>query len=140
MATWYSALTPTVNVVAVVVTEAARGTSIRAATDLAPFAMSGPLTFVVGVDGILRVADRRSEHVACAGGGEVLSAGALTAERDAITEISSRPTGYRPELESWPALAAVRDAAGIVRPGHFTFKAIFRRCPQCGERNLVKNS
>src|SRR5262245_15173431 len=33
------------------------------------------VTFVVDEEGWLRVADRHSEHVACAGGGPVLSAG-----------------------------------------------------------------
>ena len=60
-----------------------QGTLIRASADLAPFATSEPITFVIGVDGVLRVADRRSEHVACAGGGDVLSAGELTAIRAA---------------------------------------------------------
>src|SRR3954468_16292350 len=34
-------------------------------------------TFVIGPAGVLRLADRRSEHVACAGGGPVLSAGEM---------------------------------------------------------------
>jgi hypothetical protein len=33
------------------------------------------VTFAIDAKGSLRVADRRSEHVACAGGGPVLSAG-----------------------------------------------------------------
>lgn len=37
-----------------------------------------PLTFVIDSSGILRLAPRRSEHVACAGGGPVLSAGEVT--------------------------------------------------------------
>ena len=114
------------------------------ATDLEPFATAEPLTFVVGVDGILRVADRRSEHVACAGGGDVLSAGELTAVRSgsgySITEVSNQSTGYCPEPESWQAVADALDRAGIAHPGHFTFEAVFRRCTHCGERNLVKDS
>src|SRR5215831_9143131 len=35
-------------------------------------------TFVVDASGMLRVADRRSEHVACAGGQAVRSAGEIT--------------------------------------------------------------
>src|SRR5689334_13932285 len=34
-------------------------------------------TFVIDAEGVLRLADRRSEHVACAGGGLVLSAGEM---------------------------------------------------------------
>jgi hypothetical protein len=121
------------------------GTEIRAASDLEPFATGEPLTFVVGVDGILRVADRHSEHVACAGGGEVLSAGELTAVRGkkrgcSIIDVSNQSTGYCPEPESWPAVAAALDGAGLAHPGCFTFEVVFRRCPKCGERNLVKDS
>jgi hypothetical protein len=121
-----------------------RGTEIRAARDLEPFANGEPLTFVVGDDGMLRVADRRSEHVACAGGGEVLSAGELTAVRSGsgcrVIDVSNQSTGYCPEPESWKAVAEALDKAGIAHPGHFTFEAIFRRCTQCGERNLVKDA
>lgn len=42
----------------------------RSAAELAE-----PFTFVVDVDGWLPLAPRRSEHVACAGGGSVLGAG-----------------------------------------------------------------
>jgi hypothetical protein len=116
------------------------GTEIRTAADLEPFATGEPLTFVVGVDGILRVADRRSEHVACAGGGEVLSAGEITAVRGRVTDVSNQSTGYCPEPESWPAVADALDRAGIAHPGCFTFEVVFRRCTKCGERNLVKDS
>jgi hypothetical protein len=119
------------------------GTIIRRAADLAPFATAEPLTFVVGLDGALRVAPRRSEHVACAGGAAVLSAGELTAERVdggcRVVDVSNQSTGYCPEPESWPAVAQALDAAGIAHPGRFTFEAIFRRCRACGERNLVKD-
>jgi hypothetical protein len=39
--------------------------------------LAEPFTFVVDVAGVLRLAPRRSEHVVCAGGGEVLSAGEM---------------------------------------------------------------
>jgi hypothetical protein len=120
------------------------GTSIRQAADLDPFPAGAPLTFVVGVDGVLRVADRRSEHVACAGGGEVLSAGEITVARMGddwrVTDVSNQSTGYCPEPESWSAVADALDRAGISHPGHFTFEAVFRRCVQCGQRNLVKDA
>ena len=37
--------------------------------------LSEPFTFVVGLDGELRLAPRRSEHVDCAAGQQVLAAG-----------------------------------------------------------------
>jgi hypothetical protein len=122
---------------------APRGTAIRGVGDLAPFA-SEAVTFVVDDSGVLRVAPRRSEHVACAGGGEVLAAGELTATRDAdavvVSEISNQSTGYCPEPESWAAVARALDEAGIAHPDGYTFEVVFRRCPRCGERNLVKNA
>lgn len=36
-----------------------------------------PFTFAVPVDGVLRLAPRRSEHVVCAAGGPVLAAGEI---------------------------------------------------------------
>ncbi|WP_433324668.1 hypothetical protein [Spirillospora sp. CA-294931] len=110
-----------------------------AATDLAE-----PFTFVVGLDGVLRLAPRRSEHVACAGGGPVLGAGEITLARDgagwAVTEISNQSTGYCPDPGCWPEVAAALDRAGLARPGGFTQPFVFRRCPGCGERNLVKDA
>ena len=121
------------------------GRAIRSAADLVPVADGEAMTFVVDATGLLRVAHRRSEHVACAGGGEVLSAGELTAVRDGrgdgvrITDISNQSTGYCPEPESWPAVARALDQAGVAHPGGFTYEATFRLCPGCGERNLVKD-
>jgi hypothetical protein len=115
------------------------GTPILAST----VPLDEPLTYVVTLDGILRVAHRRSEHVACAGGGEVLAAGELVAERVAggvrIAEISNQSTGYCPEPECWPEVARALDAAGIAHAGRFTAPVVFRRCDACGERNLVKD-
>jgi hypothetical protein len=105
---------------------------------------SMPVTFVIDVDGKLRIADRRSEHVACAGGGDVLSAGemffAIEADNVRVVEASNQSTGYCPEPESWPAVEAALDAARIRHPGRFTQAIVFRRCVSCGQRNIVKNS
>lgn len=141
-----------------VVVNGAAGAAIHVAADLAAqLAKSasddGTMTFVIDTNGILRVASRRSEHVACAGGGDVLSAGELTAVVATkggeggevvvvvvvVSDISNQSTGYCPEPESWPAVASALESAGITHPGHFTYEAIFRRCIQCGERNLVKD-
>ncbi len=50
-------------------------------------------TFIVGFNGLLWIADRHSEHVACARGGDVLSAGELTFEVDGgiviVTDITN---------------------------------------------------
>jgi hypothetical protein len=129
------------------------GVRVETANDLAAWARAAgarpgqaellPVTFVVDELGELRVADRGTEHVACAAGGAVLSAGELflaVPPRGAeVVEASNQSTGYCPELESWPAVAAALDRAGVPHPGRFTWALIFRRCPKCGQRNVVKD-
>ena len=59
-------------------------------------------TFVVDGVGILRVADRASEHVACAGGGPILAAGELTVtSRGEVIEVTNLSTGFCPEPAAW---------------------------------------
>ncbi|WP_405766355.1 hypothetical protein OG539_13985 [Actinacidiphila glaucinigra] len=104
-----------------------------------------PFTYVVDPAGTLLLAPRRSEHVACAEGGPVLAAGEITfAPREdggwEVTEVSNQSTGYCPDpAASWPALAEALDRAGLARPRWFTQAVVFRHCPRCGERNLVKD-
>ena len=101
-----------------------------------------PATFVIDPAGRLRLADRRSEHVACADGGEVRSAGEMFFQVDEddveLVAVTNQSTGYCPEPSSWPAVAAALDAAGVHHPGGFTTEIIFRRCEGCGQRNVVK--
>lgn len=102
------------------------------------------VTFVIDAQGQLRIADRRSEHIACAGGGPVRAAGELTLERDgadgwAVEDISNQSTGFCPEPSSWPAVAQALDSAGLRHPGEFTRAFEFRRCEACGELALVKD-
>ena len=58
----------------------------------------------------------------------------------AVTEITNQSTGFCPEPESWAAVSAALDNAGIEHPDGFTTGVIFRRCTRCGERNIVKDS
>ncbi|WP_051767401.1 hypothetical protein [Streptomyces sp. NRRL S-37] len=101
-----------------------------------------PFTFVVGMDGVLRLAPRRSEHVACAGGERVLSAGEIgfihEAGRWAVGDVSNHSTGYCPDVGSWPAVARALDGAGLGHPSRFTHEVVFRRCPGCQEHNIVR--
>jgi hypothetical protein len=102
-----------------------------------------PFTFVIDEQGDLRLAPRRSEHVACAGGGSVLSAGEIAFAAGPggweAVEVGNLSTGYCPEASSWPAVGAALDRAGMAHPGRFTDEFVFRRCPGCRERNLVKD-
>lgn len=99
-------------------------------------------TFVVGADGVLRLAPRRSEHVACAGGAVVLSAGEISFVREGdrwtVSEVSNHSTGYCPDVTSWPEVARALDDAELGRPRGFTDEVVFRRCPGCQERNIVR--
>jgi hypothetical protein len=105
--------------------------------------LSEPVTFVVGLNGRLRLAPRRSEHVDCAAGQPVLAAGEVLFVRDTagwvVSEISNQSAGYCPDLDSWPAVAMALDRAGVAHPGDFTHKVVFRRCPACGQLNIVRD-
>lgn len=109
----------------------------RAAAELAE-----TFTFVVDTDGLLRLAPRRNEHVACAAGGPVLSAGEIGFSREdgrwVVSEVSNHSTGYCPDTSSWPTVAEALDRAGLRRPSGFTNEVVFRRCPACRERNIVR--
>lgn len=102
-----------------------------------------PATYVVDAAGRLWIADRRSEHVACADGGEVLAAGELVfgISRDAIRviEASNQSTGYCPDPCCWNALGAELERLGLPGPPDFTAAFTFRRCPACGAINVVKD-
>ena len=111
--------------------------SARTAQELAD-----PFTFVVDVEGVLRLAPRRSEHVACAGGEAVLAAGEMRfreeAGRWAVAEVSNQSTGYCPDLSSWSAVADALDRAELIHPARFTHEVVFRRCSSCHELNIVR--
>jgi hypothetical protein len=102
-----------------------------------------PFTFIVDLNGTLRLAPQRSEHVACAGGDPVLSAGEITFARQQddwlVREISNQSTGYCPDVTSWAAVETSLDRAGLDHPHTFTNPIVFRRCPQCRQRNIVKD-
>lgn len=98
-------------------------------------------TYIVDPTGCLRIADRRSEHVACAGGKPVRSAGEMTfhvGDSIEVMEVSNQSTGYCPETESFPAVADALDCAGLSAPSAFTPACNFRRCLKCEAITLVK--
>src|SRR5215469_3208731 len=117
-----------------VVARQAEGAPIRAVADLERWIQDTRqqpdqwglivATFVITADGILRLADRHSEHVACAGGTVVRSAGELGFARGAagweVREVSNQSTGYCPEPTSWPAVASALEAIPLPHPGRFT--------------------
>lgn len=125
------------------------GTVVRDGVSLVAWLRANPeartegATFVVDAEGALRLAPRRSEHVACAAGGAVQTAGELVFAWDgaggvAVVEASNLSTGYAPEASSYGALAAALDALGVARPAEWTHAFTFRRCG-CGLLVLVKD-
>jgi hypothetical protein len=134
--------------IAIAATTSPGGTVITSTADLAAWlaASSGDreqggtvATFIITTSGEIRIASRRSEHVACAGGLDVLSAGEIVFVPARAVAVSNLSTGYCPEPASWPAVARALERAGIAHAGGFTNAYEFRRCPGCGERNLVKD-
>ncbi len=112
-------------------------------TTAAPYASSEvTVTFVVNEEGTLLIADRHSEHVACAGNRPVRSAGEmcleLHGERVTVTRISNQSTGYCPEPESWADVVAALRAGGLEPTEGFDPLCEFRRCLKCAALNLVK--
>ncbi len=102
-----------------------------------------PFSFVVTLDGSLRLAPRRSEHVALAAGRDVLAAGEMMFTREAgawrVRQATNQSTGYCPDPDCWTAVSRTLDHLGLKHPGAFTDELIFRRCPSCGERNIVRD-
>jgi hypothetical protein len=101
-------------------------------------------TFVVDRNGTLRLAHRHSEHVACAGGESVLSAGEIFISCDReyfeIADITNQSTGYCPELTSWKYVEAALDRIPISHPLYFTTEFTFRCCDRCSQINIVKDN
>lgn len=100
-------------------------------------------TFIVDTGGRLWLADRQSEHVQCARGGDVLAAGEITFQVAGscvwVSGVTNQSTGYCPDPASWPAVAASLEEAGLQHPDGFTPEFHFRRCDACDLINLVKD-
>lgn len=100
----------------------------------------GWCTYVITTEGTLRLAPRRSEHVACASGASVAAAGELRFDSaGAVTDITNLSSGYCPDETCWDSVGATLDSLALKHPQHFTFVAKFRRCPRCAATNLVKD-
>jgi len=102
-----------------------------------------PFTFVVALDGRLRLAPRRSEHVALAAGRDVLAAGEMTFTHEvavrSVLEVTNQSTGYCPDAICWMAVSRALERLGLEHPGDFTTKIVFHLCSSCGERNIVRD-
>ena len=99
-------------------------------------------TFIINEQSDLVISDRHSEHVMCAGGRNVLSAGEITFSFENgkifISEISNQSTGYCPRPASWEIVAIVLDQTDLEYPQSFTKAFEFRYCENCHATNLIK--
>ncbi|MFE3271090.1 hypothetical protein [Streptomyces sp. NPDC059215] len=106
--------------------------------------LTEPITFVVGMDGVLRLASRRSAHAAHADEDVVLSASEISfgraADQRIASEVSHQSTGYCPDVTSRAEVARALNAVMPHRPSGFTHKVLFRRCPDCQEHNIVREN
>ena len=100
-------------------------------------------TYVIDSGGLFWIADRSSEHVACARVGEVLSAGEVffsgINEVPYIDRITNQSTGYCPEPLSWHAVTESLSSVGIIFPSEFDPAFEFRHCEKCDTLNIVKD-
>ena len=103
-----------------------------------------PATFVIDPEARFWIADRATEHVACARLGRVLAAGEVFFSgmrgNPYIHRISNQSAGYCPEPESWDAVETALEALGIEHPVGFEPCCIFRRCPDCATVVIVKDA
>ena len=100
-------------------------------------------TFIVDAHKDLWIADRHSEHVNCAAGEPVLSAGEMTfclaKGNVSVTAATNQSTGFCPEPASWNEVKAALNKAAIIGPDTWTTAFCFRLCPLCESVNLVKD-
>ena len=102
-------------------------------------------TFIIDLEENLRINDRRSEHVVCANGKPVLSAGEITFEVEkgkslVVSQISNQSTGYCPAPKSWKNIDRVLSKVGIEYPEYLTTEFVFRICEKCKNINIVKDN
>jgi len=101
-------------------------------------------TFIINEQAELVLSDRHSEHVICAGGRNVLSAGEITFnfEQEAIivSAISNQSTGYCPKPASWEVVEIALNKLKINHPTYFTSAFEFRYCEHCQNKNLIKEA
>ncbi|MDJ1498860.1 hypothetical protein QNI19_38390 [Cytophagaceae bacterium DM2B3-1] len=102
-------------------------------------------TFIIDLEYSLLINDRHSEHVVCAAGENVLSAGEITFELDKnksylISQITNQSTGYCPSPKSWSAVKYTLEKVGIPFSDFFTVSFEFRICSTCGWINVIKDN
>lgn len=102
-------------------------------------------TFIIDTTHNLKINDRHLEHVACAEGNPVLSAGEIIFEINngkvtKITHITNQSTGYCPQINSWKEVDKALKKLDLPFPPFFTQEFIFRICEKCDNINIIKDN
>lgn len=101
-----------------------------------------PATWIIDAQGRLWLADRHSEHAACARGEPVQTAGELFLADEPpvviVARITNQSTGYAPPPDTWAIVADTLDRVGLACPEGFEPALEFRRCEACGELSILK--
>ena len=103
------------------------------------------VSFVIDRQNRLLVSDRHAEHVACALGEAVQSAGEICFQivnhfSLSVDWISNQSTGYCPEPSSWKSVESCMMSLEIAIPNGFRPAYQFRRCTTCDNLNLIKDN
>ncbi len=102
------------------------------------------VTFIIDFGNKLWINDRHSEHVLCANGEDVLSAGEMTFDVANtpvdIVSITNQSTGYCPEPESFRSVKLALNQTDLKYPLDFTTAYQFRLCKNCGTKNIIKDN
>lgn len=102
-------------------------------------------TFIIDLKGHLLISDRHSEHVQCAFGENVLSAGEIgfkveSQERVKVESLTNLSTGYCPPPKSWSEVyKTLIQIEGLIIPKKFEPSYIFSYCSQCKQRQIIKD-
>lgn len=97
-------------------------------------------TFTIDLEGHLLLAPRQTEHVACASGGPVMSAGEITLTKSGeVVGVTNQSTGFCPEPLSWSAVETALSRIAQEFPEDFTESFTFRRCPACEQILVIKD-
>ena len=102
-------------------------------------------TFIINLENKLLINDRHSEHVQCANGENILSAGEIgfvvkNTKVEGIEFISNQSTGYCPSSRSWDKVEkAINEIEGIEVPKEFEPKFEFSYCSNCQSLKIVKD-
>jgi hypothetical protein len=100
-------------------------------------------TYIIDIKGVIWIGDRHMEHVVCAKGQPVLSAGEITLtinETINASFITNQSTGFCPKPQSWKYTKLALEQANIRYPEELSVALEFRICTHCNTINIIKEN